>query len=304
MKVRFGVGLGVNQLLGHLRDFPLVVDEMEALGFDSLWMSERVVGPAPDPLAALSFAAGRTSRVKLGTNVLVLPGRNPVVLAKQLATIDQLSGGRLLPVLGLGTRDPDEHHAFDVDPSARGRIFDESLATMRAVWSVAPAVVGSSSGAVRTLAVYPKPVRRLAVWLGGRSPAELRRVGRLGDGWLASFQLPSETAVARAAIEDAAAEAGRHVDADHFGTVILYERRTRSERASRLVRRRCPDAPMATMLPLGAEELRAAVDAYVAVGLTKFVMIPGSPPDDWCRELAWLHAVTGGIETDVTKGSR
>jgi probable F420-dependent oxidoreductase len=296
VKVRFGVGLGVNQLLAQPSDFAVVVDQMEALGFDSLWMSERVVGPAPDPLAALSFAAGRTSRLKLGTNVLVLPGRNPVVLAKQLATIDQLSGGRLLPVLGLGTSDPNEHHAFDVDPSARGRIFDESLATMRAVWSIAPASVGSRSGVVRTLAVYPKPVRRLSVWLGGRSPGELRRVGRLGDGWLASFQSPAETGAARVAIEAAASGAGREIEPDHFGTVMLYERRARSDRAVQLVRRQCPDAPLATMLPRGAEELRAAVRAYVAAGITKFVMIPGSPPGDWSVELAWLRSITGGLE--------
>lgn len=297
MKVRFGVGLGVNQLLRTPQDFALVVDEMEALGFDSLWMSERIVGPAHDPLAALSFAAGRTSRLKLGTNVLVLPGRNPVVLAKQLATMDQLSGGRLLPVLGLGTRDADEHHAFDVEPSRRGRVFDDSLATMRAVWSVAPATLAASNGVIRTVAVYPKPVRPLSVWLGGRSPTELRRVGRTGDGWLASFQTPAETEAARLAIEAAAARSGREIEADHFGTVILYERRTRSDRAVELVRRQCSEARLPVMLPRGADELRASVEAYVAAGLTKFVMIPGSAPEDWPRELAWLRAVTRGLET-------
>ena len=79
--------------------------------------------------------------------------------------------------------------------------------------------------------------------------------------------------------------------------MILYERRTRSDRAVQLVRRQCPDARLAVMLPRGAEEMRASVEAYVAAGLTKFVMIPGSAPDDWPRELAWLRAITRGLET-------
>ena len=82
---------------------------------------------------------------------------------------------------------------------------------MRAVWSVAPATLAASNGAVRTVAVYPKPVRPLSVWLGGRSPAELRRVGGTGDGWLASFQTPAETRASRLAIEAAAALARRTI---------------------------------------------------------------------------------------------
>ena len=97
MKVRIGMGLGTQTLAGDGERFAGFVDALEERGFDSLWLSERLTGPAPDPLMALAVAAGRTRKLKLGTSVLVVPGRNPVVLAKELASLDRLSGGRLLP---------------------------------------------------------------------------------------------------------------------------------------------------------------------------------------------------------------
>ena len=87
MKVRIGFGLGTHTLTNDGASFGALVDALEDLRFDSLWVSDQLTGPAPDPLAALAFAAGRTRKLKLGTSVLILPGRNPVVLAKEMATI-------------------------------------------------------------------------------------------------------------------------------------------------------------------------------------------------------------------------
>ena len=126
-KVRIGFGLGVRTRLND-DGFGVVVDALERLRFDSLWLSERIGGEAPDPLTALAFAAGRTRKLKLGMSVMVLPGRNPIVLAKELATLDRLSNGRLLPAFGLGVVDPHEQQAFGVDRSARAKIFDEAFA--------------------------------------------------------------------------------------------------------------------------------------------------------------------------------
>jgi alkanesulfonate monooxygenase SsuD/methylene tetrahydromethanopterin reductase-like flavin-dependent oxidoreductase (luciferase family) len=104
--VRIGLGLGTQTVAGDAERFPPLVDALERRGFDSLWLSERLTTAAPDPLIALALAAGRTTKLKLGTSVLVVPGRNPVVLAKELASLDRLSGGRLLPALGLGAPVP------------------------------------------------------------------------------------------------------------------------------------------------------------------------------------------------------
>src|SRR5439155_23829520 len=92
-----------------------VVDACESLGWDSIWFSERVTMDVPDPLVMMAAVAGRTARLKFGPSVLVLPGRNPVLLAKELATIDRLSAGRLVVAFGLGAPAPSEHEVFFVD---------------------------------------------------------------------------------------------------------------------------------------------------------------------------------------------
>ena len=134
MKIRIGYGLGTQTMGGGPAQFAQLVDELERLRFDSLWLSERVTGAAPDPLVALAFAAGRTTRLKFGTSVLVLPGRNPALLAKELASLDLLSDGRLLPAFGLGVAHPLEQQAFGVARDERARLFDESLDLVRRFW--------------------------------------------------------------------------------------------------------------------------------------------------------------------------
>src|SRR5688500_302352 len=118
MKIRIGLGLGTRASSDGPR-FAALIDGLERLGFDSLWLSERLTGACPDPLTGLSVAAGRTTRLELGTGVQVLPGRNPLVVAKMWATLDALSGGRTLPAFGLGVADPSEQAAFGVDRSER-----------------------------------------------------------------------------------------------------------------------------------------------------------------------------------------
>ncbi len=151
--------------------FAVVVDRCEELGFDSLWVSERIGSPAPDPLVALAVAAGRTERMKLGTSVLVLPGRNPVILAKEMASLDVLSGGRFLPGVGLGIADPPEQRAFGVERKERGRRHDEALDLMRKCWTGEVVSHRGDFYSVDDVQVLPVPVQDpLSVWLGGAAP--------------------------------------------------------------------------------------------------------------------------------------
>ena len=135
MKVRIGYGIGTQGLADGGARFAELIDSLEALGFDSIWCSERATGPIPEPMVSLAFAAGRTKKLKLGTSVQVLPGRNPVLLAKQWASLDVLSGGRALPAFGLGVVHPVEQQAFGVERSDRASIFDEALPLLRRLWS-------------------------------------------------------------------------------------------------------------------------------------------------------------------------
>ena len=139
-------------------------------------------------MVALAFAAARTTKLKLGTSVQVLPGRNPVVVAKQWATLDQLSGGRTLPAFGLGVADPREQQAFGVAREERAAWFDEALPLIRRMWLEDDVDHDGPRFSYEGLTVRPKPVQQPPdVWLGGRAKSELRRVGRLGDGWLPSL---------------------------------------------------------------------------------------------------------------------
>ena len=289
MKVRFGYGLGVRTSLND-GGFAVVVDALERLRFDSLWLSERIGGDAPDPLVAMSFAAGRTTRLKFGMSVMVLRGRNPIVLAKELATLDRLSEGRLLPAFGLGVANPHEQQAFGVARGDRAKIFNEALQVMRSCWNDESTTFHGDHFNYDDLRVRPKPLQSpLEVWLGGIAPSELRRVGRLADGWLPSFVTPADVAAARPIIEQAAREHDREVPEDHFGALIPYASATVPDAVIASLAARRPDlADPASLIPRGWDQLLALVDQFVAVGTTKFVVLPinePAGPDAWVAEL-------------------
>lgn len=289
MKVRIGYGFGVRTRLND-DGFTTVVDALERLRFDSLWLSERIGGEAPDPLVAMAFAAGRTTRLKFGMSVMVLPGRNPVVLAKELATLDRLSNGRLLPAFGLGVADPHEQQAFGVERTERAALFDESLAVLRACWSGEPVTHHGARFHYDDLRVLPTPRQaHIDVWLGGIAPSELRRVGRLADGWLPSFVTPDDAARGREVIEATLAEHGRSIDDDHYGVLVPYATGPVPDALLAGLAKRRPDLDDPSVLvPRGWDQLLAMIDQFVAVGTTKFVILPivepGSP-DEWVAHL-------------------
>ena len=301
MKIRIGYGLGVRTRLNDT-GFLTVVDALERLRFDSLWLSERIGGEAPDPLVAMSFAAARTTRLKFGMSVMVLPGRNPVVLAKELATLDRMSGGRLLPAFGLGVADPQEQQAFGVERGERAAIFDEALAVLRSCWLDEKVDFEGKHFRYSGLRVEPKPVQSPPeVWLGGIAPSELRRVGRLADGWLPSFVTPEDAAAGWATINEVAASHGRAIDDDHFGVLIPYTVGPAPAPLLESLRTRRPDLEdLSVLVPQSWEELARAIRAFVDVGASKFVVVPmiepGSP-GEWVEHLEQAAAVLQPLQT-------
>jgi probable F420-dependent oxidoreductase len=289
VKVRIGFGFGVRTKLND-DGFATVVDALERLRFDSLWLSERIGGEAPDPLVAMAFAAGRTTKLKFGMSVMVLPGRNPVVLAKELATLDRLSQGRLLPAFGLGVADPHEQQAFGVERGARAKLFDEAIRVLRGCWADGSLTHHGDHFHYDDLTVLPKPRQHhVDIWLGGIAPSELRRVGRLADGWLPSFVTPDDAARGREVIEATLTEHGRTIDDDHYGALIPYANRPVPERLLQGLAARRPDlADPSVLVPQGWDALMANIDRFVAVGTTKFVILPltePATPDEWVTHL-------------------
>jgi probable F420-dependent oxidoreductase len=285
VKVRIGYGLGnLRPLSGDA--LGALAEGLEGHGFDSLWLSERISGPAPDPVLALTYAAARTRRIKLGTSVSVLPGRSPALVAKEWATLDVLSGGRALPAFGLGIAHPVEQQAFGVDRRDRAAIFDEALPLIRRLWTESTVDHDGRWFHYEQMSVLPKPAHPLDVWLGGRAPSELRRVGRLGDGWLASFSSPQQCKDARVAIEDAADAEGRTIDPEHFGVMVLYTHDEIPPAFADVITARNPEAAIDDLVARDWAAVRALCERYISVGFSKLVLVPLSEPRDWDAELA------------------
>jgi probable F420-dependent oxidoreductase len=262
-------GLGAGGLLHR-------VERLEELGYDSIWLSDSATLPGPAPLVALAAAAARTTRLKLGTSVLVAPARNPVILAKELATVDVLSDGRLLPAFGLGIDAHPEAPAIAVPRSERVARTEEAIEVVRLLWSGGPVTYEGRFTSLDGVSLSPAPVRpSLDIWLGGSSPAALRRTGRLADGWLGSFVSPSELARCVERIVEAAAEAEREIDDDHYGTTLFAAPSRAALSAETLaVLRLRPDLDLDDHVAIGAPALRTLLDRFVEAGASKFVVVP------------------------------
>jgi probable F420-dependent oxidoreductase len=291
MKVRIGFGVGTQGLADDGRGFGELVDALEARGFDSLWCSERATGAVPDPIASLAFAAGRTRKLKLGTSVQVLPGRNPVLLAKQWASLDRLSGGRALPAFGLGIVEPREQQAFGVAREERAPWFDEALPLIRRLWVEEQVDHDGPRFHYEGVSIGTRPLQpHLDVWLGGRAPTELRRVGRMADGWLPSFCTPEQAAEGRVIVEETAANSGRTIDDEHFGVMVFYGRTGIPDRFAELTRAR-NGLDARDVIMVGTPAVRDRVEEFVAAGFSKIVLVPVQDSESWAVEIDDLSSV-------------
>jgi probable F420-dependent oxidoreductase len=293
MKVRIGIGAAgaasTPETLGEL------VSAIDELHFDSLWLSEVLTGPVIDPLVGLAWAGAYNPRVKLGTTAL-LPGRNVVRMAKQLASLDVLCRGRLLVTLVPGLTYAPERDAIGADPKRRGAIIDDALPLLRRLWAGETVSHDGPAGSFRDVKLTPLPVQQpLEVWLGGTIPAALERCGRLSDGWLPSLCTPEEAAAGRVVIEEAAAKAGRSISAEHFGMSIGYARAPIDPATARVMAARRPRSVELT--PVGLPALRALIQRFIAVGFSKFVLRPIAPPSSWRAELDALSSAVGDLQT-------
>lgn len=287
LSVRVGVGPSPFAPAGVETLWPLV-ETLEEVGYDSLWLSDTARLGGLAPLPALAAVAARTQRLKLGTSVLVLPPRNPVLLARELATVDALSAGRMLPAGGLGIDLPHELEAMGVRADERTARLEESVAIIKALWTGEPVTMAARFWSLTDVRIVPAPRRpRLEFWLGGLAPAALRRIGRIADGWLASFVGPDEFAGKVDVIRTTAAEHDRAIDEDHYGTTIFSAPVAAEipDRAAPLLDRR-PGLAREDHVAVGADATRELLERFIAAGATKFVLIPlADDPQAWLREL-------------------
>src|SRR5262245_57652624 len=191
----------------------------EALGYHSIWVMDHVLNCGYirerlddrsyyHPLATLSYLAATTRRATLGTSVLVLPYHNPVELAKYAATLERMSGGRLILGVGAGAM-TEEFEALGVPFRQRGALTDESMAIMKELWTSGEPKYQSPRWNLTGFRFSPRPARPIPLWVGGSSPGAMRRATIRGDGWHPTGMTPDEFAAGRDQIRALAADAGR-----------------------------------------------------------------------------------------------
>ena len=305
MKVRIGIGSApLAGGPGPGPEFAELVDELEARGVDSLWLADQVSAPTIDPLVGMGFAVSRTTRLKVGTGVVVLPGRNPALVAALLASLAALAPRRILPAFGLRSATPAERQLFPTFGVDRAELFDESLVVVRRLLTEPRVSHHGHFFHFEEVSVAPLPSRPLDLWLGGRAPAALRRIGRLADGWLGSFVTPEEAAEARRQIERAAAQVGREIEDDHYGTNIAVVPPGTSDadtaRARERAAQRRGDVDPAVLVPYGWAAARELVRRFVDAGLTKFVVRPAVPVPAWGGFLDQFDQELRGLEAELS----
>jgi probable F420-dependent oxidoreductase len=263
------------------------VDLCEAGGVDSIWQTDRLVTPLPflECMSVMAALAGRTRRIKFGVNVLSLAMRDAVLIARQCATIDFLSSGRLLPAFGIGSPLGPEWTMLNLDPKTRGRKTDEALEVIRLLWSQDKVDFDGVHYKLSGASIAPKPVQPdLPMWIGGSSEAAIRRTARLGTGWQAGPETPDQAAQVVAAIKAATAAEGRTIDDDHYGAGIPYRFGNADDPALaplyEAYRKRTGRDPADYFAVGDAAAIVARIAAYVDAGVSKFILRPSATGDD------------------------
>jgi probable F420-dependent oxidoreductase len=264
----------------------------EAAGFESVWTGEHIVLPQPmlssfplapetpmlDTVVALTWIAAHTKRLRIASGIIVLPQRNPLLLAKELASVDVVSGGRLIIGLGAGWLEP-EFKALGVPMEGRGERMEDTLRAMRALWTMEQPEHHGTSASFSHVTAYPRPVQRPMppVVVGGESRAALRRAVTIGNGWY-GFGLTVE-------------DTKRHIES-------LRQLRDQHARPAEL-----GDLEI-TVTPVGPFD-RRTVGAYAAAGVHRLVVLPKHeathaerhdrvPLDDILRSIETVSQIAAG----------
>ncbi len=281
------VGLGLMEFpFDTIAGYWRWVDLCEAGGVDSLWQTDRMISREPilECMSVMAALAGRTRRLKFGVNVLSLAFRDPVLLAKQCATIDVLSEGRLLPAFGIGSPLAPEWRTLNLDTKTRGRKTDEGLEIIRRLWAEDAVDFEGVHYRLTGASISPKPVQPdLPMWIGGSSEAAIRRTARFGTGWQAGGETPEDIGAVVAAIRAAAIAEGRPIDDDHYGAGIAFRFGRPDdpalERLFDAYRKRTGREPQKYFAIGDAAAIVERIAGYVEGGISKFILRPAARGD-------------------------
>lgn len=261
-----------------------VAKSAERLGYDSVWATDHVLVPKDKPrygnvfeaITTLAYLAGMTRRIRLGTSILVLPQRHAVIVAKEIATLDALSGGRVILGIGLGWIE-DEFKTLGADFHRRGRHTDEALRVMKALWTETDPRFEGSFYRFGDVLFDPRPAQRGGppIWLGGYSDATLRRTAALGDAWHADDMPIEKLRPMGERLQALAAQAARSVTITLRRTVDMRPAaatsgKLRASEAAGVLPGRWPGGT-AGALSGSAEDIVAGIADAGTAGVTHFI---------------------------------
>jgi len=280
--VAIGLGLGISRFtFDDAQGYWRWIEQCEAGGVDSIWQTDRLISKEPmlECLSTMAALAGATERIRFGMNVASIALRDPLLVAKQCATIDFLSNGRLLPAFGLGSALNQDYKASGTATRRRGKKANEALALVRRLWDQDDVSFDGEFFQYQNASISPKPSNpHIPLWIGGSSEVAMRRAATYGTGWLGGLDSPDQAAVMVAGIKQALLITGRTIEEDHYGASFSFRigdpngqsaQQTRDALANRLKK-----DPSDFMVVGDVSDIHRRIEDYIAAGCSKFVMLP------------------------------
>jgi len=285
MSIRAGIGLSTYPF-SSTDGFWKWVQMCEEGDIDSIWQTDTLVSKEPmlECMTTMAAIAGATEKLKFGMNVASVALRNPLVLAKQCATIDVLSNGRILPAFGIGSTFSADWRTTGTPTKRRGKRTDEGLEIIGRLWRGETVTLDGEFFQYDGVRISPLPVQKeLPLWIGGSSQAAIRRTVKYGTGWQASFESPEQAGVTVDAIKQGMKDAGREFEDDHFGTGINFRFGKWDDdvvvRAAERFERVGGRDSRQSFAVGGAQEILDKVRAFAAAGLPKLILRPLASDD-------------------------
>tara|TARA_R110002072_G_scaffold89232_6_gene200060 strand:+ start:56723 stop:57637 length:915 start_codon:yes stop_codon:yes gene_type:complete len=283
-----GIGLGIARFpFEDAKGYWRWVEQCEAGNVDSIWQTDRLISKEPmlECFAAMAAIAGATSRIRFGFNVASIALRDPLIVAKQCATIDMLSGGRLLPAFGLGSALSQDYVASGTPTKRRGKKADEALELVARLWKEDDVSFEGEFFQYDKASIAPKPANaHLPLWIGGSSEVAMQRTARVGTGWLGGLDSPEQAGIMVRGIKAALTETGRTIDEDHYGASFSFRFGNESDpiakRTSEALAGRLKKDPSRFMVVGDADAIVKRISEYIDEGCSKFVLLPMSAGGD------------------------
>lgn len=263
------------------REFWRWVNICDSGGVDSLWQSDRIISADPhlETMSVMAALAGATKRLKFGMNVASLGLRDPVLVAKQCATIDVLSNGRLLPAFGLGSTRSRDYTATGTPTKGRGKRADEGLEIISRLWREEHVYFSGEYYRLDDACIAPKPIQQpLPLWVGGSSAEAIDRTARWGTGWQSGIESPEQVAPVIAAIKLRCAELGRTIDADHYGAGFAFRFGHADDpvviKHDEMIRKLTGNTARGLSVAGSADDIIALLQQFHVAGVHKFILRP------------------------------